>query len=204
MKCFAIIGKIASGKSFIGNMLRKNYKVIDMDDLSKELIKKGTICFQKIVEYFGSSILKKNFDLNKKKLRNIVFSDYKKLLELEMIMHPIMRKLFFLKLKKEKKLGRRFIFFELSFFLNKDMEFVFDKIIFIHAFKYIRLKRIMMRDGGSFDHAKKIINLQYIAKKNRFNYDYLLNNSYNSIFLLKELKKICSKIVGNELLLGKN
>ena len=71
-----LTGGIASGKTSICRRLKDlGAHVISCDRLGHLAYKKGTKCYQEMVDYFGTTILDCNFEIDRKKLGPIVFSD---------------------------------------------------------------------------------------------------------------------------------
>ena len=90
MKVLGITGGVGSGKSRVLDYLEEAYGAVicRMDDTARELQQKGTRCFERIVEKFGSGILSADGELDRTALGALVFSDEKKLRELNAIVHP--------------------------------------------------------------------------------------------------------------------
>lgn len=71
-----LTGGTASGKTTISQRLKNlGAKIISCDHLGHAAYKRGTMCYQQMVEYFGSSILNDEKDIDRKKLGPIVFSN---------------------------------------------------------------------------------------------------------------------------------
>jgi dephospho-CoA kinase len=84
-----LTGNIATGKSTVAKMLEDlGATVIDADALVHELQRKGTPVFDDIVAAFGSGILDRAGEIDRKALGSIVFTDPEKLRTLEGIVHP--------------------------------------------------------------------------------------------------------------------
>ena len=61
-----LTGGISSGKSEASKVfLEFGYKVIDTDKIAHEIYLKGTDIYEKIINYFGENILKKNYSFYK-------------------------------------------------------------------------------------------------------------------------------------------
>ena len=90
MKVLGITGGVGSGKSRVLDYLEEAYDAVicRMDDTARELQQKGTRCFERIVEKFGSGILSADGELDRTALGALAFSDDKKLRELNAIVHP--------------------------------------------------------------------------------------------------------------------
>lgn len=84
-----LTGNIATGKSTVAKMLEElGATVIDADALVHELQRQGTPVFDDIVTAFGSGILDRAGEIDRKALGTIVFADPEKLRTLESIVHP--------------------------------------------------------------------------------------------------------------------
>jgi len=84
----AITGTIGSGKSSVANYIRsKGYYVFDCDKVNSNLLNKGNLGYNKLLNIFPEV-----FDgeqINKSKLASIVFIDETKRKQLQEIMHPL-------------------------------------------------------------------------------------------------------------------
>lgn len=87
-----LTGGLGSGKSSVGKMLdSKEIKVVDTDDISKELMVPGTPVYDEIVRKFGKGILSAKGAVDRARLAGIVFQDSAKRMILEQIVHPAIR-----------------------------------------------------------------------------------------------------------------
>jgi len=83
-----LTGEIAAGKSVVSRILREQgIFVVSADEIGRRLLLSPTIK-EKLVAILGDSILE-NGEINHKKVAKIVFSEPKKLKELEAILHPL-------------------------------------------------------------------------------------------------------------------
>jgi len=84
----ALTGGIGSGKSVAGDFFEDlGAVVVDADQLSRDVIERGTEGFNEIVATFGDEILT-NGVLDRSKLGQVVFSDPNARKKLEEIIHP--------------------------------------------------------------------------------------------------------------------
>jgi dephospho-CoA kinase len=94
MLLVALTGGIGSGKSLAGQYFSDlGAIVVDSDQLSREAIERGTQGFDEVLTRFGDSILTQG-DIDRKKLGEIVFNDSQARLDLENIIHPLVRAMF--------------------------------------------------------------------------------------------------------------
>ena len=89
MLIVGLTGGIASGKSTIADMFKKEGAyIIDIDMISRDVVKPGKPAWQDVVDIFGKGVLNEDQTLNRKKVGDIIFSDAEKRKKLEEIIHP--------------------------------------------------------------------------------------------------------------------
>ena len=82
-------GGIGSGKSEALKIFESlNIKVIDLDNIAKEITDSSHQAIQEIKLVFGDAIFDKDNRLDRKKLREIIFSEKDQKINLEKILHP--------------------------------------------------------------------------------------------------------------------
>ena len=91
MLAIALTGGIGSGKSLAAEFFQElGAIVIDSDQLSRDVIERGTEGFDEVVARFGDSILSGG-DIDRAKLAELVFRDQDARRALESIIHPRVR-----------------------------------------------------------------------------------------------------------------
>ena len=89
MFIIGMTGGIGSGKSEALKIFESlNIKVIDLDNIAKEITDSSHQAMQEIKLVFGDAIFDKDNRLDRKKLREIIFSEKDKKINLEKILHP--------------------------------------------------------------------------------------------------------------------
>lgn len=89
MLVVGVTGGIASGKNSLSTVFEKlGSKIIDADNICRELVYPGTAAWHEIVEAFGESVLNHNNCINRKKLGDIIFQNFAKRDRLNAILHP--------------------------------------------------------------------------------------------------------------------
>ena len=85
-----LTGGIGSGKSAVAKHFSDfGVSVVDADQASREVVKKGEQALLSISDYFGEEILNEDGNLDRAKLRVLVFKDQKKRKWLQSLMYPI-------------------------------------------------------------------------------------------------------------------
>ena len=89
MLIIGMTGGIGSGKSEASKIFASlNIEVIDLDKISREVTEKDHEAIEEIKTLFGQSLFNKENELDRKKLRDIIFSDKNLKIKLENILHP--------------------------------------------------------------------------------------------------------------------
>ena len=189
MKIIGVTGSSGAGKDTLCEILENKYnaEIVDADKIAKELSKKGTMYLKSIVDCFGSKIVNRQGELNRKKLASIIFEDEKKREELNKltfiyVVDEIKRRIS--KLKKEIIVVNAPLLFESN--LNQICDFV----IAIIADRDIQIERIMKRDNLTKEAAEKRLNMQNSNEYFEENADYIIHNKESLKDLEKQLKKI--------------
>lgn len=89
MLIIALTGGIGSGKSTVAALFAKfGIPIIDTDIIARQLVQKDQPALTEITQCFGTDILTIDRELDRKKLRDIIFHDAAKRIQLEAILHP--------------------------------------------------------------------------------------------------------------------
>ncbi len=85
----ALTGGIACGKSTVASIIRQQgYIALDADAISRAIVEPDTEGLATVVKTFGPAILNSDGSLNRQMMRELVFQDPAKRLQLEGIIHP--------------------------------------------------------------------------------------------------------------------
>ena len=90
LKIIGLTGGIASGKSTVAQFLsEKGYCVIEADKMGHKILEPGQKAYLQVIQQFGDVIVNNDKSINRVALGQIVFSDSKKLEQLNQITHPL-------------------------------------------------------------------------------------------------------------------
>lgn len=145
MMTIGITGGVGAGKSQILSYIEKNYnsKVIRADEVAHLLEEPGHICYDRIVAFLGKDILQENGSIDKKKMAAVIFNDRDKLLGVNAIIHPEVKKYIIEQMRKEKEAGEiDFLFIEAALLIEEHYDEIVDEMWYIHADVEIRSKRL--------------------------------------------------------------
>jgi len=88
----ALTGGIASGKSTVaGHFAALGVPVIDTDVIARQVVEPGQPALAEVVAAFGPGVLGPDGRLDRRRLREVIFSDVAARRRLEAILHPAIR-----------------------------------------------------------------------------------------------------------------
>ena len=157
MKLVAITGSIGCGKTTIAKIVGKlGYTVFDVDGWVRRLYFKKD--FIKVIQEHFPAVAE-NGQVNKRALRNIVFSDNRQLKVLEGLIHPFLRET--LKDVIRKNACRNDIFFiDVALLFEMGWDRYCDFILVADVDYEIQKQRVMNRDKVTAEDFDKINNVQ--------------------------------------------
>lgn len=157
MKLVAITGSIGCGKTTIAKIVGKlGYTVFDVDGWVRRLYFKKD--FIKVIQEHFPAVAE-NGQVNKRALRNIVFSDNKQLKVLEGLIHPFLRET--LKEVIRKNACRDDIFFiDVALLFEMGWDKYCDFILVADVDYEIQKQRVMNRDNVTAEDFDRINNVQ--------------------------------------------
>lgn len=187
-----LTGGIASGKTTVSSFLKaKGFLIFDADKIAKEILEQEEIK-KEIVFNFDEEILDNNLEIDRKKLKNIIFKDKKKLEKLNGIIHPRVYK-FFEKISKGQKL-EELVIFDVPLLFESGIDKLCDKTLLIWASRDIRIERIMKRDNIEYSLAQKIIDSQMSDEEKMKRADVVIENNGSIDELNEKVERFCENL----------
>lgn len=189
-----ITGSIGTGKSTVSNyLISKGYSVVDADKISKGAYNIGSNGYKAILEVFGVEILNSNGEVDRKKIKKIVFDNSNMLQRLNMAIHPIIIN----EIEKEIEIlleSQNVVFLDAPLLIETEVHKKVDKIIVVVCDKNEQINRIIKRDKITADMAISIINSQMsIDEKLKFA-DYIVYNNSTIENLYSQVDEIILEI----------
>ena len=182
MKRFLLVGLtggIATGKSTVSAMFAHlGAKVVDADQLAREVVMPGQPAHAEIVKAFGPDVLQADGQLDRKRLGALVFADAERRRRLEQITHPAIR----VRQQRilsvyEEEVFEGIVIWDVALLIETGGAKGMDKVVVVAADPDTELARLMARDGFSEEEARRRIGSQMpIAEKAKLA-DYVIDNS---------------------------
>jgi dephospho-CoA kinase len=200
VRVIGLTGGIASGKSSVARFLEeRGVTVIDADELSREAVRPGSDCLERIVASFGPDALLPDGSLNRKRLGALVFSNPEKRKTLERIVHPEIRRLAEERIEKAAALGQHNVVYMAPLLIEAGATALVDEIWVVTVTPQVQLERLMARDGIGREEAERVVAAQMpLEQKARYG-RILIDNSGTASELLHKLAEIWDQETGEKL-----
>lgn len=188
----ALSGGVASGKSTVANLFAQlGVPIIDADIIARQVVEKGTPALAKIIDHFGKDVLLPSGELNRTKLRNIIFNDPHQRAWLNELLHPIIQQQTD---KQIKRYNSPYILWVVPLLIENNLQKQADRILIIDTHADIQLKRLQNRDNIDKNLAKNMLSSQ-ITNEQRLHYadDIIVNNNTQSNTLASQVLDLHKK-----------
>ncbi|MFM7013686.1 MAG: dephospho-CoA kinase [Actinomycetota bacterium] len=188
----ALTGGIAAGKSTVAKLFSEHgAETIDADEVAREVVKPGTLGLDQITKEFSTAVLDRYGNLDRAKLAELVFSDSKKRMRLESILHPLIRErtqeLF-------RKSDKRIVIYSVPLLVESGVNHDFDFVITVEAGKANQLKRLLEQRGMSESEAISRIDAQATEEQRRKRADWVIDSSGSLSEVREQVSELWKKI----------
>ncbi|MFA9487857.1 MULTISPECIES: dephospho-CoA kinase [unclassified Mannheimia] len=170
-----LTGGIGSGKTTVSDLFAElGVDIIDADIVARQVVEKGTPLFDKIAEHFGDDILNAEKELDRAKLRQIVFNNESEKNWLNNLLHPAIREEM---VKKLQESTACYVIWVVPLLIENKLTEFCDRVLVIDISPEIQLERATRRDKGKEETIKNIIAAQ-VSREERLSYadDVIENN----------------------------
>ncbi|HFV9313469.1 TPA: dephospho-CoA kinase [Staphylococcus aureus] len=189
-KVIGLTGGIASGKSTVSELLSVfGFKVVDADKAAREAVKKGSKGLAQVREVFGDEAMDENGEMNRRYMGDLVFNHPEKRLELNAIIHPIVRDI--MEEEKQEYLKQGYnVIMDIPLLFENELENTVDEVWVVYTSESIQMDRLMQRNNLSLEDAKARVYSQIsIDKKSRMA-DHVIDNLGDKLELKQNLERL--------------
>ena len=187
---FAITGGIATGKSTVSQLIKKEgHPLLCADELVKKIYQE-----EKTISFISSHfpVVFENEKIDFKKLRELFFSDANIQEKIESFLYP---KLESLLVKEFEALGSpAYLFYDVPLLFEKKLESLVDLKILVYAPRETQIERLMKRSKLSRDSAIKILDHQWDIERKKGLCDFIINNQGSESELPLLVKSVLHQI----------
>ena len=150
-----LTGGIGSGKSTIASLFANHgITVISAGVISRELVTKGSTTLQHIQEKFGDKVITKQGELDRKKLREVIFSDQQAKDWLGNLLHPLIRQQL---TAQAEAAPQRYCILEIPLLVENQLQYLVHRVVVVDCEQSQQITRAESRDNVSGEQIKSIM-----------------------------------------------
>ena len=159
-----LTGGIGSGKTAVSDCFAAlGIDIVDADLASRVVVQKGKPCLYEIAQHFGEDILTNEAELDRAKLREIIFKSEDEKDWLESLLHPAIAN----QIKDELEASKSpYAILVSPLLLETNQKDLCSKVLVVDVSLETQVERTLKRDGVSEDQVRAIIKAQ-IARDDR-------------------------------------
>ncbi|MEZ5534726.1 MAG: dephospho-CoA kinase [Thiolinea sp.] len=171
-----LTGGIGSGKSSAVHYFRSlGVKVLDADQIARQVVKPGQPALQQIVQQFGRSALDDAGGLNRDWMRRQIFNDPSARTRLEAITHPLIRQRIMDEMAAEHDTA--YLIVDIPLLVEKGYQALFDAVLVVDCSADQQLQRVQQRDGSDAELIRGIMEAQASQGERLRHATHVLDNS---------------------------
>ncbi|HHQ4557129.1 dephospho-CoA kinase [Aeromonas hydrophila] len=158
MYVVAITGGIGSGKTTVANQFAElGIEVVDADVIAREVVEPGTPALAAIAAHFGSEVITPAGQLNRRRLRERVFTDPQAKSWLNALLHPLIRT----EMQRQCAAARSpYCLLVVPLLVENRLTALANRVLVIDVDEATQIERTCRRDGVSHEQAQAILAAQ--------------------------------------------
>ncbi|GJC05037.1 dephospho-CoA kinase [Aeromonas hydrophila] len=158
MYVVAITGGIGSGKTTVANQFAElGIEVVDADVIAREVVEPGTPALAAIAAHFGSEVITPDGQLDRRRLRERVFTDPQAKGWLNALLHPLIRT----EMQRQCAAARSpYCLLVVPLLVENRLTALANRVLVIDVDEATQLERTCRRDGVSREQAQAILAAQ--------------------------------------------
>ncbi|MFM4650274.1 dephospho-CoA kinase [Aeromonas bivalvium] len=158
MYVVAITGGIGSGKTTVANQFAElGIEIIDADVIAREVVEPGMPALAAIRQHFGAGVLDEEGRLDRRRLRERVFSEPDAKGWLNALLHPLIRQ----EMQRQCAAARSpYCLLVVPLLVENRLTAMADRILVVDVDEETQITRTCRRDGVSREQAKAIVAAQ--------------------------------------------
>jgi dephospho-CoA kinase len=191
MPAIGITGGISTGKSTFCDCLREIVpaaKFFDADLAARSLAELPEVK-REILGQLGSGVFSPTGDLNRAKLRAIVFSDATKRRALEQILHPRIRRQWMAQAERYHN-SPDFFFADIPLLYETGGETWCERVVVVACSRSVQLDRLAKRISQKDSEAEQMINSQMALEEKIKRADHVVWNNGDRATLMEQAKSL--------------
>lgn len=191
MPAIGITGGISTGKTTFCDCLREIIPAAKFfnADLAARSVAELPEVKQEILRQFGREVFSPEGDLNRAKLRAIVFADATKRRSLEQILHPRIRRQWMAQAKRHRN-SPDFFFADIPLLYETGGETLCERVVVVACSHKVQLDRLVKRISLKGSEAEQMINSQMPLEEKIKRADHVVWNNGDRATLMEQARSL--------------
>ena len=187
----ALTGGIASGKTTVANLFAAlGVPLIDTDVIARQVVEPGQPALAEVVQNFGPDILDADGRLDRRRMRERIFSDPTAKQRLEGILHPAIRAEME---RQSREANGPYQVLVIPLLTEGRRRDHVDRVLLVDVPEELQIQRLMMRDGVTHEQAAASLNAQATRAERLAIADDIVRNTGRVDDLRAEVAKLHAK-----------
>ena len=154
----ALTGGIASGKTTVANLFAGlGVPVIDTDVIARAVVEPGQPALAAVVAAFGRDVLDADGRLDRRRMRERIFSDREAQRRLEAILHPAIRSAME---RQSREAGGVYQVLVVPLLTEGGRRDHVDRVLLVDVPEAVQVERLISRDGVTHEQAQAALSAQ--------------------------------------------
>lgn len=188
MLLIGLTGGIGSGKSTVAVMLRdQGIRVVDADQIAREVVEPGQPALAELVEVFGQDILNDDGSLNRRELANRAFATEEATNALNAITHPRIEQETQRQFDLAAAEKENFLVYDMPLLVERGLHEEMDMVIVVHTDIEERVRRLVEHRGLDEDDVRRRMSHQVDDVTRLASADVLIDNNGSVDHLRKQV-----------------
>lgn len=184
----ALTGGIGSGKSTVADMFSLlGITVIDADIIAREVVRPGQPALASLFRHFGDAIRTDTGELNRRALREKIFSSPEDKRWVNALLHPLIQQS--TKQAIEQAVSP-YILWVVPLFVENNLHSHADRVLVVDIPEACQIARTMQRDSVSREHAQQILAAQASREQRLAVADDVINNEGDPETVRQQVKNL--------------
>lgn len=184
-----LTGGIGSGKSSAVRYFQSlGVKVLDADQIARQVVQPGNTALQQIKQEFGELALDESGELNRDWMRKQVFTNPQARNRLEAITHPLIRQQIIAEMAASYDTA--YLIVDIPLLIEKKYPALFDAVLVVDCTPEQQIMRVQQRDGSDTALIKGIMAAQASRGERLESATHVLDNSGTLAHLQQQAEQL--------------
>jgi dephospho-CoA kinase len=183
-----LTGGIGAGKTQVSDYFRNlGVPVIDADQIARDVVKPGTPALSQMIHRWGPEILLSDGSLNRRRLRDIIFSRDEEKAFIEVLLHPLIQSEI---MRRANDVTEPYVILDIPLLIEAGYLPLVDRVLVVEAPLAARISRVVARDQTSPEATEAVIRAQVNPEKRLEVADDVLSNEGDLVMLQRSVEAL--------------